>query len=360
MREIIATGASVEEATENACQELGLARWEVSVEILEMPSKKLFKNIPAKVKVTADAAEEPVEEKKAAPEAPRPAPAPRAEKPAHKPAESRAAKTTILEDPEEERIAIDLAQNAPARQAVEYITDIFAALGVSDLSVTAFSQGDATLFCVDGEEVSRVMDIRGDTIQSFSYLIDRAVNKSAEKREGAYLRVRLDIAGYRDRRETELLALAQRVGGEVQRTHRSRTLPPMNSYERLIIHTAISKMEGLASESVGADMDRRVVVKSTAPDATEGGEWRMDRPDRRGGSKGGGRDNRDRDRNRPPRDGGKGGRGDKRGGGGGGRSYTPEREYADRQEITGQPIVPERREAISDADELPLFGKIEL
>ncbi len=53
MREVISTGKTVEEATENACRELGLGRDEVSVEILEMPQKKLFKTIPAKVKVTA-------------------------------------------------------------------------------------------------------------------------------------------------------------------------------------------------------------------------------------------------------------------------------------------------------------------
>ena len=53
MREVIVTGKTVEEATEKACLELGLPREEVSIEILEMPTRKLFKSTPAKVKATA-------------------------------------------------------------------------------------------------------------------------------------------------------------------------------------------------------------------------------------------------------------------------------------------------------------------
>ena len=54
MREVIVTGKTVEEATEKACLELGLPREEVSIEILEMPTRKLFKSTPAKVKATAE------------------------------------------------------------------------------------------------------------------------------------------------------------------------------------------------------------------------------------------------------------------------------------------------------------------
>ncbi|OUP01001.1 hypothetical protein B5F36_13205, partial [Anaerofilum sp. An201] len=68
MREVIATGKTVEEATRNACAQLGLAREEVSIQILEMPVKKLFRSIPARVKATAIGEE-------AGEEAPAPAPA---------------------------------------------------------------------------------------------------------------------------------------------------------------------------------------------------------------------------------------------------------------------------------------------
>ena len=53
MREVIVTGKTVEEATEAACQQLGLPREEVSIEILEMPVQRLFKRVPAKVRAQA-------------------------------------------------------------------------------------------------------------------------------------------------------------------------------------------------------------------------------------------------------------------------------------------------------------------
>ncbi|MEG2634345.1 MAG: Jag N-terminal domain-containing protein, partial [Oscillospiraceae bacterium] len=52
MNEIIATGKTTDEAVEKACAELGLSRDEVSVEIIDMPQRKLFGMSPAKVKVT--------------------------------------------------------------------------------------------------------------------------------------------------------------------------------------------------------------------------------------------------------------------------------------------------------------------
>ncbi|MDL2219476.1 Jag N-terminal domain-containing protein [Ruminococcaceae bacterium OttesenSCG-928-O06] len=378
MREVIATGKTVEEATENGCAQLGLGRHEVSVEILEMPVKKLFKNSPAKVKVTADTTEQPAEAPapvaapapEAAPPAPAqqlakaaPAPATAQQTPAEAPKEApEAAPVTqpkvLKAEPEE---SIDLAENPRAAAAVAYLASIFAAMGAADAQITALRQGDATLLRVEGEQVAQKIEIRGEVIQALSYLIDRAVNTGVDKKEDGYLRVRLDIAGYRSRREAELISLATRTGKEVARTGRSRTLAPMNPYERLIIHTAIGGIEGITSESIGADTERRVVVKSLAPNATDGGDWRG--PRKGSGSGGGGRDRRDNrggDRGKSRSGGGQ----RRQGGGGADRrppSNTPQREYADKPREPGAaPIVPQPREAIKDGEDLPLYGKIDI
>ena len=69
MREVIVTGKTVEDAVLAGCQELGVSRDDLalSYEVLEMPVKKLFKSIPAKVKVMLEEEEKPapapVEEK---------------------------------------------------------------------------------------------------------------------------------------------------------------------------------------------------------------------------------------------------------------------------------------------------------
>lgn len=363
MKEIIATGKTVEEAAENGCRDLGVSMNEVTYEVLEVPVKKLFKSLPAKVKVTLitgddieDKVEKTVKETFAAPPEPPAA--------TSQPAAPRAEKENVLEEEPEE--PIDLAQNAPAAMAVQYLNEVFTAMGAAQTDIKAFKQGDATLLRVEGDNLMQVLEIKGDTVQALSYLTDRAVNKGVDKKDPGYLRIRLDVAGYRNRRENELVKLAQQTGAEVARTHRSRTLEPMNAYERLIVHTTISKMEGLVSESTGADATRRVVVKSTAADATDGEDWK---PPRKAGP---GRRDNNRDNNR----GGKGnyrqGGGQNRGGGnrrpndrgdrrGPRQSNTPEREFASRpHNQQSGPVVPERREAIRDGEDLPLYSKIDI
>lgn len=363
MKEIIATGKTVEEATENGCLQLGKTRDEVSVEILEMPVRKFFKTLPAKVRVTVDEEELSLE-----PEA-------LAKKPAVKPAEKKkeniaqekTAQTANLK-PQKSRVLpaepieeIDLSSAAHVNAAVNYLLEIFHAMGAEDVQVKAFKQGEATLFKAEGINFSDIFEVRGESIQALSYLVDRAVNKGVDKHADEYLHVRLDIAGYRDRRETELIALARRVGEEVNRTHRSRTLAPMNSYERLIVHTAVSEMDGLISESIGSDTERRVVIKSTADDATEGDDWKPARRDNSRSRSGAGqrRDNNRGGQRRDSRSSG-GQRRDNRDNRGGGSS-TPAREYADKPRNASEgPIVPKHRDAIDDGAELPLYGKIEL
>ncbi|MFR9068589.1 MAG: protein jag [Faecalibacterium prausnitzii] len=85
----------------------------------------------------------------------------------------------------------------------------------------------------------------------------------ANRLEGDYIKLGLDVAGYRDKRESDLTALAQRIGAKVRQTGRSFAMEPMNPYERRIIHSAIGKMEGVRSESKGEGRDRRVVIYST-------------------------------------------------------------------------------------------------
>ena len=361
MREVIVTGKTVEEATEKGCMELGLSQEEVTVEILEMPLKKLFKTIPAKVKVTADDdddlllevaienkyREQAVQEKAVVKEEQK------AEKPVEKKEQPFSRKAVLPSEPE---IEIDLAQNAGAAAGVAYLEQLFKAMGSNTVHVKAYQQGDATLLRVEGEDIKDVMETRGDTIQALSYLTDRVVNKGVDKKEGNYLRIRLDVAGYRGRRESELVELAHKVGKEVVKTKRSRTLAPMNPYERLIIHTTISEMEGLVSESTGSDAERRVVIKSTAADATDGEDWQAPRKGGKSGrpsnSRPSGNNRRSGYQNQKPR---KNFVQEKP------KTSTPEREYANKERNeSSQPVVPERREAIKDVDDLPLYGKIEL
>ena len=376
MREIITTGKTVEEATQKALEELGLSLEEAVVEVIEMPQRKLFRSTPAKVRVSADEPEAPApaEEKPAAPKAqekkePKPAPEKKPqEKPAPAPAEKPAKTEPAKEEPAPEQTPageaadeasdealcapeepIDLADYPRVGAAVEYLRDVCAKMGSEGLEITGAKQGETIILKVSGDRTGTLIGHRGEVMESLSYLCSLVVNRTP----GDYVKLGLDINNYRAKREANLTALAKRIAEKVARTGRSHTLEPMNPYERRIIHSAVSGVEGVKSESTGEGAARRVVILPVDMDLSEAVR-------RREGRRDGGR----RDR-RPGRgEGRRSGRSERSGRREGGRrerSSVPGRAYADRpRDPSAAPVAPRRTETINDGADLPLFGKIEL
>ena len=374
-----ATGKTVDEARINACALLGVEKDDINVsyEVLEMPQKTGFlglKLTPAKVRVSVELPDEPV----AAPAAPAAAPAPVVEEkaaPAEPVVEETAPEAPAAEAPvapaeeaapaeeqaapaaegEEVEVPIRIEENAKVQAAVDYLKDVIEKMGVQDVSFSAVQKGEATIIRLNGEKMGALIGRRGETMESLSYLASLVANRL----EGDYIKLGLDVAGYRDKRESDLTALAQRIGAKVRRTGRSFAMEPMNPYERRIIHSAIGKMEGVRSESKGEGRDRRVVIYSTDPNAVA--ESANARPR---GPRGG------RDRNGNGHSGGyhrggerrgdRNGRGPRNGGGRGGyRSNVPERTYTPRDAENAAPVAPKRTERVDDFADLS-FGKIEL
>ena len=377
-----ATGKTVDEARTNACALLGVEKDDINVsyEVLEMPQKTGFlglKLTPAKVRVSVELPDEPV----AAPAAPVEEPAPVVEEKAAPAAAEPVVEETAPEAPaaveepaapaeeaapveeqaapaaegEEVEIPINIEENAKVKAAVDYLKDVIEKMGVQDVKFSAVQKGEATIIRLDGEKMGALIGRRGETMESLSYLASLVANRL----EGDYIKLGLDVAGYRDKRESDLTALAQRIGAKVRRTGRSFAMEPMNPYERRIIHSAIGKMEGVRSESKGEGRDRRVVIYSTDPNAVA--ESANARPR---GPRGG------RDRNGNGRNGGyhrggerrgdRNGRGPRNGGGRGGyRSNVPERTYTPRDAENAAPVAPKRTERVDDFADLS-FGKIEL
>ena len=378
-----ATGKTVDEARAKACALLGVQAEDmnVSYEVLEMPQKTGFlglKLTPARVRVSveepdapkapeAPAAAEtpaaaPVEEKVEVPAAPAAEEAAPAEEPKAEEA-APAAEAAPAEEAEEVEVPINIEENSKVKAAVEYLQEVITRMGVNDVTFSAVQKGEATIIRLDGEKLGALIGRRGETMESLSYLASLVANRL----EGDYIKLGLDVAGYRDKRESDLTALAQRIGAKVRKTGRSFAMEPMNPYERRIIHSAISKMEGVRSESKGEGRDRRVVIYSTAPDAqTEntygerrprGGRGNGRRPggSRNGGYRGGNRsEHGDHNGNRG------GYRGSRNGAPRGPRpSGVPERTYAPRDAENAAPVAPKRTERVDDFADFS-FGKIEL
>lgn len=374
-----ATGKTVDEARAKACALLGVQAEDmnVSYEVLEMPQKTGFlglKLTPAKVRVSVEepdapkapeaptAAEAPaaapVEEKVEAPAAPAAEEAAPAEEPKAEEA-APAAEAAPAEEAEEVEVPINIEENSKVKAAVEYLQEVITRMGVNDVTFSAVQKGEATIIRLDGEKLGALIGRRGETMESLSYLASLVANRL----EGDYIKLGLDVAGYRDKRESDLTALAQRIGAKVRKTGRSFAMEPMNPYERRIIHSAIGKMEGVRSESKGEGRDRRVVIYSTAPDAQTDNTYGERRPRgngrRNGGNRNGGyRGNRNGDRNGSNRGGYRSG--PRPAGSRGGRgSSVPERTYAPRDAEDAVPVAPKRTERVDDFADFS-FGKIEI
>ena len=374
-----ATGKTVDEARAKACALLGVQAEDmnVSYEVLEMPQKTGFlglKLTPARVRVSVEEPDAPkAPEAPAAAEAPAPAPVEeKVEAPAAPAAEEAApaeelkaeeaapvAETAPAEEAEEVEVPINIEENSKVKAAVEYLQEVITRMGVNDVTFSAVQKGEATIIRLDGEKVGALIGRRGETMESLSYLASLVANRL----EGDYIKLGLDVAGYRDKRESDLTALAQRIGAKVRKTGRSFAMEPMNPYERRIIHSAIGKMEGVRSESKGEGRDRRVVIYSTAPDAQTDNTYGERRPRgngrRNGGNRNGGyRGNRNGDRNGSNRGGYRSG--PRPAGSRGGRgSSVPERTYAPRDAEDAAPVAPKRTERVDDFADFS-FGKIEI
>lgn len=341
MREYVATAKTVEEAIQLGCEALSVDRDDlgVSYEILEMPQKTGFlglKVTPAKVKVTVETADTEPETTPAA--------------------------------PAEAETPLDIAADPRLQAAVDYLTPIFHLMGVEEFTFTAGKKGEATILHVEGAHLGALIGRRGETMESLSYLASLVVNRM----EGPYVKLGIDVGGYRNKREDDLTALAVRIANRVIRTGCYYEMEPMNPYERHIIHTAVAEIEGVRSESKGEGPDRRVVIYSTDPnasnlpdrDAPRGRRSGPNRGNRNGRSFNGNRGPRNDNRrgggyrgnsSRPPRDNRNGGRGYGR------PSSVPEREFASApRDPNARPQAPARTARIHDGDDFDMFGKIEL
>ena len=383
--ELFYTGKTVEEATAKALEQLGIDREEISVEVVEMPVRKLFRSTPAKIRVTllaeeeenarkaeAEAAAKAEAEKKAAAEkAAAEKKAAEAKKNAEKKAEKKTEKkpekkaepkteapaeaAPVEETPAEVKAPKEPKELNPEKVqlAKEFLETVAADMGVTGFTVTPEQQDETLVLKVEGDNLGILIGRRGETMESLSYLTGLVANRLG----GDYQKVALDVAGYRSKRESDLVALAKRVGAKVAKTGRAYTMEPMNPYERRIIHSTISKMEGVSSESTGEGEDRRVVISCTGPNAVDA-PARSSNGNRNRSGKGG---NRNGNRNGGNRGGKGGNRGGKGGNRGGERREAPRTEYKERsREQTAAPVAGERTETVNDAPGISLYGKIEL
>lgn len=272
IKEAIGVGETLEEATEKAKAELNVSfEDEVQFEVLANPKKKtlgLFGGSLAKVRVFVELPD-PAPKKREKKESQRKKDGHKA--PAKK-AEPKAEKAAPVAPPAEAIPADKIDANTAAGRAVAYLKGILKELNLENTEISVIPGDNGARIILTGENLGIIIGRRGETLDALQYLVSLAANTG-----DGFFRVSLDTGNYREKREQTLKGLAHRMSKQVLRTGRSRTLEPMNPYERRIIHTEIQAIDGVESHSVGEGAGRRVVISQIG-----GGR----RDDRRGGRRG--------------------------------------------------------------------------
>ena len=116
----------------------------------------------------------------------------------------------------------------------------------------------------DGDEkeaLGALIGRKGERLSALQHL----VNLMLSKEMGAWTRVLVDVEDYRGRRERQLRELADRAAARVVETGKMLQLEPMSALERRWIHISLRDHPGVATQSIGEEPNRRVVLVPRGP-----------------------------------------------------------------------------------------------
>ncbi|MBQ7132571.1 MAG: protein jag [Oscillospiraceae bacterium] len=147
-----------------------------------------------------------------------------------------------------------------AEIARDYILSITEKMGL-EMTAEIEENEEGAVITLDGENAGTIIGKRGDTLDAIQYLASMVCNKGQKD----YYRITVDSRGYREKRKNILIELANKIAKNVLKTGYSATLEPMNPYERRIIHSAVSEIEGVNSRSIGEEPYRKVIIASDNP-----------------------------------------------------------------------------------------------
>lgn len=125
-----------------------------------------------------------------------------------------------------------------------------------DNEVTVGFEGKTLVADIDGNDCGILIGRRGATLRSMQYLTSLYTNRLA----GTRVELRMDIGGYRRKREDSVSDLATRTAEKALRTGNAFELNPMGSNDRRIVHETLANTEGIVTYSEGEEPRRYVVI----------------------------------------------------------------------------------------------------
>ena len=156
------------------------------------------------------------------------------------------AAASVSEEPETAE-TIDLCQDVLQR-IIDTIT--------TDAKVKVIRESDHVLFDVKGGNAGVLIGKRGQTLEAIQYLIEKIANKKNDER----IRVQVDVEGYLKTRRTNLERLASRLADKAVRTGKPMTIGQMNAHDRRIVHLSLKDTQGVRTQSLGNGAYRKLMI----------------------------------------------------------------------------------------------------
>jgi spoIIIJ-associated protein len=261
MRSVESEGNTIDEAIENALRLLRLDRDAVEIEILENATKGVLGFGTKKARVRARerakvdavlAASVTAPASAAVPPPPSP-PAPTSAvpretpRPAATPARPRREPTTPVTGAEPATLAL-----------CDTLADLLDQMGVEcSVEIGTDPTGEAAVLRVSGRDGGIVIGRRGQTLDAIEHLMNRIALRDSPSNP---TRVRIDVEGYRERRQESLEQLARRLADKAKATGRVVTLNPMSPRDRRVVHITLQSDEEVTTWSQGEGHFRRLLI----------------------------------------------------------------------------------------------------
>ena len=137
-----------------------------------------------------------------------------------------------------------------------YIIDIAKYMGIT-VNIEAKKREKYIQINLFSENSSILIGKNGRTLEAMQLLIKNSILNQT----GFRVNVILDVGDYKEKINRNLEYNVKKIAREVRRTGVDAKLDPMNSYERRIVHNAVSTVKGVTSKSEGEEPNRCVVIK---------------------------------------------------------------------------------------------------
>lgn len=149
-----------------------------------------------------------------------------------------------------------IKQEDVANLIKEFLTSLIEKMGLEIKIETSLREGVYN-FTIFSDNNAILIGKEGRTISALNQITRQMLNNEISFR----FRYNLDVGLYKQKQENNLERMAKKVAREVAKTKLEAKLEPMNSYERRIVHNALTNDRFVYTESAGEDPERYVVIK---------------------------------------------------------------------------------------------------